>query len=326
MAWSTAIGVLMLASALAGLGTFVPTVPVLAQTTTIPGSPIKFPTEAALFLRWSNMKQTFLFRPAQGDGPFPAVVVLPPCGGMGLNSFDWAERLTKEGYVALLVESNTARGITRNCSNQPAIKLDQQMVDAAAALEHLRRLTIVMGDRLAVLGFSFGGMVALRMASATYQKDMAFGPRGLKAVASFYPWCDRNGRGYDSRDIVTDGIPPDIVTPTMLFAGGKDDESLPQPCIENVERVRSRGRPISLKLYPNATHGFDMRNYGLEGRRNPQGYFYRYDPDATANSWREVNAFFARELATPYAPPPAPTRTGPQPEEGYAEERNRLLR
>jgi dienelactone hydrolase len=296
VSWPTARKVLIPAIGLAVLSLLAPANPVLAETVTVGKSPVRFPTEAAPFLRWSDMKQTFLFRPADGAGPFPAVVLLPSCGGMDPNTFDWAERLTKEGYVALLVESNTARGVSSNCTNQPPIKLDQQMVDAAAALEHLRRLEIVESDRLAVLGLSFGGMVGLRMASATYQKDMAFGPRGLRAVASFYPWCDRNGRGFDSRDIVTDGIPGDIVTPTMVFAGGKDDESLPQPCIENVGRVQSRGRPISLKLYPNATHGFDMRHFGLQGRRTPHGYFYRYDPDATEDSWREVKAFFAREL------------------------------
>jgi dienelactone hydrolase len=258
-------------------------------------SPVVFPSEAVPFARPANLKQTMLLRPSDGTGPFPAIVLLPTCAGMQPHMLDWAERLTQDGYVTLLVEINTARGVRINCSKSPPVKYDQAMTDAIAALAHLRRLPIVRRDRLGVMGLSFGGGVALRMAGAAYQKEGAFAD-GLRAIASFYPWCDRTGREFNSSNLVTEGLPGDIVTPTMIFIGELDDETRPLPCTERVDRMKTQGKPISYKLYPETTHAFDNKENGLAGRRVPSGYFYRYNPQATEDSWRELKAFFDREI------------------------------
>ena len=217
----------------------------------------------------------------------------------GLSHIDWAERLIGAGYVALLVESNTARGSPNNCSNPPPIKYDQQVVDAGVALEHLRRLPIVDRNRLGVMGLSFGAGVGLRMASESYQRALPYGADGLRAVASFYPWCARAGRGFDSRDIFTEGLPSDIVTPTIMFLGAIDDETLPRPCTERADRMKAEGKPINYKLYPDTTHSFDSREIGLAGRTVRGRFFYRYNPAATEDAWRELKDFFERNLKRP---------------------------
>ncbi|MBI3374302.1 MAG: dienelactone hydrolase family protein [Betaproteobacteria bacterium] len=270
-----------------------------AETVRPPESPVVFPSEAVPFARPRNLKQTILFRPSEGSKPFPAIVILPTCGGMGSHIYDWAERLTGAGYVTLLVESNTARGFLNNCSNPPQIKYDQQVVDAGAALEHLRRLPIVDRNRLGVMGLSFGAGVGLRMASESYQRVLPYGAGGLRAVASFYPWCAQSGRGFDSRDIFTEGLPSDIVTPTIMFLGAIDDESLPSPCTERADRMKAEGKPIGYKLYPDTTHAFDSPENGLAGRKVRGQFFYRYNPAATEDAWRELAAFFGRNLKAP---------------------------
>src|SRR3954469_10214564 len=78
-------------------------------------SPLNFPAEAVSFGRPGNLKQTILFRPLEGEGPFPAVVLVPACGGAGDHIYDWAERLTRAGYVVLIVDSLTPRGVSDNC-------------------------------------------------------------------------------------------------------------------------------------------------------------------------------------------------------------------
>ena len=68
----------------------------------------------------------YLYRP-DGPGPFPAVVMLHGCSGlmthsgkMQANARFWAEHLRDHGYVALLVDSFTARGIDEVCTGRQA--------------------------------------------------------------------------------------------------------------------------------------------------------------------------------------------------------------
>src|SRR3954447_10825616 len=76
----------------------------------------------------------FLTRP-DGPGPFPAIVHLHGCGGLpddvkrGANSFA-SDRLAVWGYVTLVVDSFTRRGIDNTCSGEFA----PSVADAYGAL------------------------------------------------------------------------------------------------------------------------------------------------------------------------------------------------
>ena len=262
-------------------------------------SPVVFPSEAVPFLRPANSKQTMLFRPSDGAGPFPAVILLPTCGGMAPHVLDWAERLTKAGYVALTVESNMPRGIAVSCNRNPRVKYDDVAADAAAALEHLRNLPLVKRDSIGLMGFSYGAGAGLRLASGSYRKRMGLAMEGLRAIASFYPRCYPSGEEYVARGARRENLTGDIVTPTMLLLGAKDDESAASECVTRVDRISRDGKPISYKLYPDTTHAFDDARNGIQGRSIPSdrgSFFYRYSPQATEDAWIEVKALFDREL------------------------------
>src|SRR2546428_838236 len=51
-----------------------------------------------------------------GSGPFPAVVLLHGCEGVSENSRRWAQWLTEQGYVAVVVDSWTPRGLKETCT------------------------------------------------------------------------------------------------------------------------------------------------------------------------------------------------------------------
>ena len=60
-----------------------------------------------------------LYRP-DGEGPFPAVVALHGCAGLGKNGIaeryrDWAERLANIGFVVLFPDSFGSRGLGPQC-------------------------------------------------------------------------------------------------------------------------------------------------------------------------------------------------------------------
>ena len=79
----------------------------------------------------------YLYRP-DGPGPFPAVVMLHGCGGLmtrsgkiAANARFWAEYLRDHGYVALLVDSFTARGIDEVCTGRHSLSAGRDRADDA---------------------------------------------------------------------------------------------------------------------------------------------------------------------------------------------------
>src|SRR5262249_42616725 len=55
--------------------------------------------------------QHSLYRP-DGDGPLPTVVRLQGCGGVRRKARWWAEAFRDQGYVALVVDSLSGRGLS----------------------------------------------------------------------------------------------------------------------------------------------------------------------------------------------------------------------
>src|SRR5438876_7377939 len=132
----------------------------------------------------------FLTKP-DGPGPFPGIVHLHGCGGLpddvkrGANHF-WSDRLASWGYAVLVVDSFTTRGISNTCSGEPAARA----ADAYGALAWLARQPFVDANRVAVIGFSAGGIATLSIAE---ERDFELfeneGEHGFKAAVAFYPAC-----------------------------------------------------------------------------------------------------------------------------------------
>ena len=199
---------------------------------------------------------------------------------------EWAETLAAAGYVVLKVDSFGPRG-QRSVCDRWTVTVDQVAADALAAAAHLRKLPFVDGDRIAVVGFSYGAMAGLRLASASYVKQQK-NPTPFRAVVGFYPWCV----------VMSPAAPPDIValqdnfrddntTPVHLFLGGQDTEAPSGPCVAHAERVKRAGQPVSYTVFPDATHGFDV-DFA------PRGYHLNKPAVDAATS--QMLEFLAREM------------------------------
>jgi len=109
-------------------------------------------------------------------------------------------------------------------------------------------------------------------------KNKFFAER-FRAVAAFYPGCKALLHGLK------------LKSPVTIFAGGKDDWTPAPLCEEAKKRERPPGEEIELIIYPDAYHAFDQQTHKF------LGHVMVYDEQATANSRKRMQEFFARYLS-----------------------------
>jgi dienelactone hydrolase len=205
-----------------------------------------------------------------GDGPFPAVVLMHDCSGLGPGSsgapWRWSSELMRLGYVTIWPDSFSTRGFPRGVCTEPgraAVAPRIRVADAYAALAHLRGLPFVDARRVAVMGGSHGGATTLASILAIPINSTRGAP-GFAAAIALYPSC---GPRYGEWEVVRAAEPGSPITgyrgvfkplgPTLILTGGLDDWTPAEPCRHLVEAARAAGHPMEIKIYPGAHHSFD---------------------------------------------------------------------
>jgi dienelactone hydrolase len=190
----------------------------------------------------------------QGKGPFPAVVLLHGCAGIMEKHHDWAKELVDWGYVALILDSFSPRSVTRLCeADDPAWTRFQQLRphDAYAALNYLQSLSQVDAERVGLLGWSFGGTIALwALEEGAYanEADIGFG-----AGVIIYPGCWQFLQSKIEKDSYSS------TAPLLILQGTADDWTRAENCQKLVTLAGNSAHPVDLRLYPGAFHDFDNR-------------------------------------------------------------------
>jgi dienelactone hydrolase len=185
--------------------------------------------------------------PRTPSGRVPAVVLVHGSSGVGSNMPGWRGELTRMGVAAFIVDSFTGRGITETATDQSRLATSAMIVDAYRALALLATHPAIDRDRIAVMGFSKGGTVALYSSLTRFQRDR--GPPGLRFAAHlpFYPSCSIQLLDEDK-----------VAAPIRIFHGAADDWTPIGPCREYVERVARSGVDARILALANAHHGFDV--------------------------------------------------------------------
>ena len=221
-----------------------------------------------------------------GSGPFPAVVILHDCSGLGFPSSGapgrWASELLSQGYVVLMPDSFSTRGFpdgvcTDASRSRVRVSFERRAVDARAALAFLQAVSYVDKERIGLMGGSHGGASTLA--------TLATPGSGFAAAIAFYPRCS-----------VFPHLKPDV--PLLILVGELDDWTPAPDC----RPLASTGN-VTLKVYPGAHHSFDS-SYPVRyvaARINPskpsgRGATTGGNLEAWADSIREVAAFFGKNL------------------------------
>ena len=215
-----------------------------------------------------------IYKP-KGRGPFPALVLLHGCGGLGENVFDWAGKLIREGYVAMVVDSFSARGITDACGVRGLNLKSGREFDAYGAHDFLKKQPFVDGKRIGVMGWSQGGGAALWVSHDIKKR--------FQAAVAFYPPCGAESFW--------------VTTPLLMLLGKLDDWTPAENCLEWAAKpARKKGYPVEWKVYPNAYHSFDNVELGWDVRINRLGFAVAHDEEATIDSWKRIRVFLNKHL------------------------------
>jgi len=224
----------------------------------------------------------YLSRP-DASGKLPAVVLLHGCPGLGPHEIEAAAALKSWGYVALALDSLGGSGACTAIA--PGVAAE--VADSYAALRYLAGQDFVDSGRIAVLGFSMGGIAVL--ADVERGKVERTQAMHFAAAAAYYPWCGANLG--------------DMTVRTLILIGERDDWAPAESCRKMVAHesdgalVRGpvAGKPVSLTVYPGATHAFDSRYMPPTF----MGHTLEYNPSVAHDAETRLRAFLAEALGEP---------------------------
>ena len=218
-----------------------------------------------------------LYKP-EGNGQFPAVVVLHGCAGIDYHFRTWAEQLVEWGYVALIVDSFGPRSVDRVCGKSYRVPDIVRAEDSYGAAIYLKQLPYVDSDNIGLIGFSHGGWTGLRAVQKNFPYSVNMETIPFKAAVLFYPSC------YYGQDQY-------IAVPTLILIGEKDDWTSADRCVE-LNKVVSNPEMLELVVYDGAYHDFDRP----KGNREYLGHTLKFDDKATKDAKKRTKEFFERHL------------------------------
>jgi dienelactone hydrolase len=260
-----------------------------------------------------------LLRP-DGPGPFPAIVIAHDCSGLGSRSSGaprrWAAELLPQGYVILIPDSFTPRGMPDGICTRPGggrlATPVMRSADVYGALAYLRGLDFVIATRIGLFGGSHGGATTLAAMVEPGPADQVAAAKrfGFTAAIALYPSCGtRYGAWAPRRD---QGVPGPVtsyqgvyrpIALLLILIGAEDDWTPAIYCEKLAEISKAAGQPVDIRVYPFAHHAFDSAGrHRYVAERNNQ--FVASGQGATtaghSGSWAaaraEVTRFFATHL------------------------------
>src|SRR5829696_7009605 len=205
------------------------------------------------------------------NNTFPAVVMIHENKGLNDHIKNMANLLAKEGYVVLAVDlfngevttdQKRASELTQSIRDYP----DASINNLKGAVKYLSFLQNVNPERIASLGWCFGGQQSLQLALNSEDHPLA-------ATVIYY------GR------LVTEPETLSQIKWPVLGIFGDQDESIPVPTVEQFEQALTQnGITNEIYIYQGVGHAF----------ANPSGE--NYAPNETQGAWHKTVSFLNKYL------------------------------
>lgn len=212
----------------------------------------------------------------QGEGPWPAVVVVHDLTGFGADARRHCDRFAEAGYVA--VAPDLYRGGNVACVVQTLKSVATHKGHAYQVLNGARQAVMSRDDvdaqRVAICGFCMGGGFALIAAA-----DEAYA-----VAAPFYGTVPRAASRLRG------------ICPTLAQYGTEDIAFVPHGQRLS-EHLRELGIAHEVLFHEGAGHSFMNRLEGLAAKGGPYTPLRAaYDPEVEAVAWEKLLDFFARHM------------------------------
>lgn len=221
-------------------------------------------------------------------------------------------RLAREGYVVFAPSYRGEDG------SEGVIEIAKGEVnDVLNVLPLVSALPQVDGERLALAGASHGALISLLAASRTHRVRALVVAYG---VADIYRWWDYlQETGQLGGDPITArtygkgpshrpesfrirhgvGVADKIDIPVLILQGEKDTIVPPEQAHLLEEALSQRGKEVTLKIYPNALHGFLIYAPYLDDVEAAE-------KQQTEQAWKEMLAFLETHLKKERPQPEGP--------------------
>ena len=214
----------------------------------------------------------YLAVPASGSGP--GVIVVQEWWGLNPQIKGVADRLAKEGFVALapdLYRGELAQHDEMDKAGQlmASLPMDRAARDMTGAVDYLSGLEAVKGNGLGAIGFCMGGGLVLTLGTLR--------PDKVKAIVPFYGVV-----GFDD-----DGHPDwsKLEAPVQGHYGETDGFFPAEKAKALEDGLRGLGKDCTIHVYP-AGHAFANEN-------DPLG---TYDEKLAAQAYDRALAFLHEQL------------------------------
>lgn len=222
------------------------------------------------------------FAAPESDTPVPGVIVAPEWWGRNDYTEQRARELAEHGYAALAIDMYGDKKVT-TASNQAYEWMMQTFEDpdtivnrATAALNTLAAQDEVDADKMAAIGFCYGGKVAL---------DLARSNAALQAVATFHANLSPKAPAQEGQ-----------VQAEILVLHGEQDSMV---SLDDVESFRKEMQAANVKhdviIFKDAKHGFS--NPLADERAKANGVDLGYNAEAEKQGLEAMYALLARRLA-----------------------------
>tara|TARA_B110000503_G_C7088981_1_gene388560 strand:- start:208 stop:1080 length:873 start_codon:yes stop_codon:yes gene_type:complete len=265
--------------------------PNLEREATI-GENLKFelnPEEYSDQLNLSNR----LVKPKNFDAnkKYPVLLVLHTCGGPKGRSLKqmqyWVNAAAEHDYLALQVDSVSARGYKANCKPRP-VDDGRLLKDIYDAADVLSKLPFIDVNRIFTTGGSLGAMTGMLAASPSMTNQVSKSGFRFRANIALFPGCDYGRTGLY--------IHQDTDRPLLVLMGAKDTDTPPENCFHHFERLKEKGGPIEWFTYAAAGHNWDNPDTDGFSKITPDGKHttYYYDAEVTKDSNKRSFDFLNR--------------------------------
>ena len=228
-----------------------------------------------------------LFLP-KGSDKVPAVVLMHGSGGIHGAMLDfWPKLFNAQNIAVFSLDRFGPRGVKSTAEDQSQVPFAADVADAFAALRLLASHPRIDAKRIAIMGFSRGGLASWRTAVERIITAQQL-PDGLRFAAHIQMYSGGCNGGF--RLIIKPGVFSKM--PELWVHGESDDYTPIGPCRDYAQRIGEAGTPVEFVSLPGVHHKFDdidqRRAFGRDLQRTLENCPLEMDIDTLATYDRDT--------------------------------------